>query len=184
MLALDFNPFPALETGRLLLRHPEENDIPDLFRIRSDAHIMRYIPRTLAQTHDDVRTYLNRLDELVYHGEGLTWAISTREQPDRLMGTIGFVTIRKEHHRAEVGYALHPDYQRKGYVQEALSQVLSFGFDTLGFHSIEAIVDPANEASSSLLEKNGFVKEAHFRENRLFEGRFIDSVVYTKWNQR
>lgn len=181
MLDLHFDPFPTLQTERLILRHPVDADVPNLFRIRSDAAIMRYIPRTLAQTHDDIRAYLARLDELTSRAESLNWAITRADQPDRLMGMISFVTIRKEHHRAEIGYALHPDYQRQGYVQEALTRVIDYGFGELGFHTIEAIVDPANVASSSLLEKNGFIKEAHFRENRLFEGRFLDSVVYTRW---
>ncbi|SDM28589.1 GNAT family N-acetyltransferase [Siphonobacter aquaeclarae] len=181
MLDLHFDPFPTLKTERLILRRPVDSDVPDLFRIRSDADVMRYIPRTLAQTHDDVRTYLAKLDEMTSRADGLTWAIATADEPERLMGTIGFVNIYKEHHRSEVGYALHPDYQRKGYVQEALVRVLDYGFGELGFHTVEAIVDPANEASSSLLEKNGFIQEAHFRENRIFEGRFLDCLVYTRW---
>jgi len=49
----------------------------------------------------------------------------------------------------------------------------------LHFHSIEAFVNPENDASILLLEKNGFVKEAHFKENFYFEGAFLDTGVYS-----
>jgi ribosomal-protein-alanine N-acetyltransferase len=47
-------------------------------------------------------------------------------------------------------------------------------------HSTEAIIDPKNKASERVLEKAGFIKEAHFKENEFFDGKFIDSVVYSK----
>jgi ribosomal-protein-alanine N-acetyltransferase len=49
-------------------------------------------------------------------------------------------------------------------------------------HSLEANVDPANAASIKLLEKKGFLKEAHLKENVFFNGRFIDSAIYSLIN--
>jgi ribosomal-protein-alanine N-acetyltransferase len=34
-------------------------------------------------------------------------------------------------------------------------------------------------ASAKVLEKNGFVQEGLFKENQYFEGRFLDSAVYS-----
>jgi ribosomal-protein-alanine N-acetyltransferase len=44
---------------------------------------------------------------------------------------------------------------------------------------VEANVDKDNTASIVLLERNNFVKEAHYKENYYFEGKFIDSVIYS-----
>ena len=49
----------------------------------------------------------------------------------------------------------------------------------MNLHSIEAIIDPENIASEKVLQKNGFVKEAHLRENELWEGKFRDTVIYS-----
>ena len=49
-------------------------------------------------------------------------------------------------------------------------------------HSIEGVIDPDNEASERVLQKCGFVKEAHFKENEFYDGKFIDAVVYSKLN--
>jgi ribosomal-protein-alanine N-acetyltransferase len=44
---------------------------------------------------------------------------------------------------------------------------------------VEANVNPGNAASVALLEKNGFVREAHFKENYLSNGVFKDSFIYS-----
>ncbi len=64
-------------------------------------------------------------------------------------------------------------------MQEALTAVLEYGFRTIGLHSVEANVDKENLASIRLLERNNFTREAHFKENYYFNGRFIDSVIYS-----
>ena len=87
--------------------------------------------------------------------------------------------MQKEHYRSEIGYALNPLFQGKGIMQEAMQAIIQYGFEIMKLHSVEANVNPANEASMRLLEKNGFVKEAYFRENYYFDGKFLDSVIYS-----
>ena len=47
MLTINFNPFPNLETERLLLRRVDENDVNEIFALRSNPETMKYIPRPL-----------------------------------------------------------------------------------------------------------------------------------------
>lgn len=47
------------------------------------------------------------------------------------------------------------------------------------FHRIEANMNPNNILSIKLLEKLGFKKEAYFRENFFYNGKFLDSVIYS-----
>jgi ribosomal-protein-alanine N-acetyltransferase len=67
-------------------------------------------------------------------------------------------------------------------MSEAMDAVLNYGFNAMRLHSLEANVDPANAASIKLLEKKGFLKEAHLKENVFFNGRFIDSAIYSLIN--
>jgi ribosomal-protein-alanine N-acetyltransferase len=46
-------------------------------------------------------------------------------------------------------------------------------------HSIEAHVNPNNIASIKLLEKNGFIREAYFKEDYFYDGKFLDTAVYS-----
>jgi ribosomal-protein-alanine N-acetyltransferase len=78
---------------------------------------------------------------------------------------------------------LLPTFQGKGIISEAIKEVVKYGFEEMKLHSIEAIIDPANISSEKVLQKNGFVKEAHLRENDFFNGRFLDTVIYSSLNE-
>ncbi|HUM46715.1 MAG TPA: GNAT family protein, partial [Chitinophagales bacterium] len=84
-----------------------------------------------------------------------------------------------EHFRAEIGYSLLPGYWGRGIMLESITAVIRFGFEILKLHSIEANVNPSNIPSIKLLERSGFVKEAHFKENYYFNGKFLDSAIYS-----
>lgn len=57
--------------------------------------------------------------------------------------------------------------------------VTEYGFDKMNLHSIEANITPAHIASKRILEKNGFVLEAHYKENFFYKG-WWDSAIYSK----
>jgi ribosomal-protein-alanine N-acetyltransferase len=59
-------------------------------------------------------------------------------------------------------------------MKEAINAVVDYGFTVLNLHSIEALLDPKNIASSSVLESTGFVKEGHIKESLYFNGDFKD----------
>lgn len=182
MLSVTLSPFTDLYTSRFLLRQPVPADVPALFRIRSDARVMRHLGRLPMTDPAEAERLVEAFTLAFEQDEGITWAICRQEAPDVLLGTIGFWKMDKAHHRTEIGYLLHPDYWRQGIMDEAMAAVIEYGFKTLDFHSIEANTDPENEASGKLLEKHGFVPEAYFRENFYFEGRFLDSRIYSKIN--
>jgi ribosomal-protein-alanine N-acetyltransferase len=178
MPEINFNPFPVLYTERLILRQVHEDDADDLFRMRSDREIMRFIPRPLATKREDALTLIRTMNYEGAKNNSINWAMSFKDQQG-LIGIIGYPRVSKEGRRGEIGYLLDKAHQGKGIMHEALVAVLSYGFLQAGFHTIEAVIDPDNIASEKLLLKNGFVKEAHFRENLYFEGRWLDSVHYT-----
>ena len=96
-----------------------------------------------------------------------------------MIGFLGHYRIQPENHRAEIGYMILPQYQGKGYVTEAIKAVMEYGFNQMNLHSIEAVIDPENYASEKVLQKIGFVKEAHILENELYDGKFWDTVIYS-----
>lgn len=177
MLQPDFSTAPVLSTERLILREVRRSDADALFRLRADERVMEHIPRPRAVSMDDVQALIDTVLQVQASGDGISWAITLRGA-DRLIGTIGFYRLKKEHHRGEVGYALHSDHWRKGYMKEALRAVVDCGFHRYGFHSIEAVTDPRNAASNALLERCGFVREGLFREDHYWNGEFQDSAVY------
>jgi [ribosomal protein S5]-alanine N-acetyltransferase len=177
MLNINFDPFPTLETPRFLLRRSTPDDIPPLFAMRSDPNVMRFIPRPLCQTLEDAEKVYQMMDDRIHQNLGINWAISWREEPTSFIGVMGLFRIDTDNHRAEIGYMLPPEHWGKGIVSELIPYVTAYGFSSLNLHTMEAIIDPENHASRRVLEKNGFIQEAHIRENCLFEGKFLDTVI-------
>ncbi|WP_348822457.1 GNAT family N-acetyltransferase [Flavobacterium aestuarii] len=183
MLKINFLPFPVLKTDRLLLRQVTPNDADTILSLRSNDEVMKYIPRPYLRNKEEALELIAIFDDKIENGIGINWGIAFLDEPEKIIGIIGHYRLKPEHYRAEVGYMLFPEYNGRGIVSEALQKVVDYGFNDMKLHSIEAILDPANTASERVLLKNGFVKEGHFIENEFYEGRFLDSVIYSKLNK-
>lgn len=179
MLSPNFSPFPELRTDRLLLRQMTLADAPGVQQLRSNKEVMKYNNRPLTRTLEEAESWINIIIESLRKNDGITWCICLKESPAEHVGSIGLWRIDKENHRAEIGYMLEPAMQGKGIMHEALKKILEYGFKEIKLHSIEAQIDPRNEASATLLKKAGFVQEAYFKENYYLHGRFADTAVYS-----
>jgi [ribosomal protein S5]-alanine N-acetyltransferase len=178
MLTINFHPFQNIETERLLLRRLDVNDADEVLALRGNPEIMKYIPRPLAKSKEDALEHINMIEDKIVSNTGINWGITIKGNP-KIIGIIGHYKISPENHRAEIGYMSFPETNGKGYMSEAIKAVVEYGFEQMNLHSIEAIIDPGNAASERVLQKNGFVKEAHILENELWDGRFLDTVIYS-----
>jgi ribosomal-protein-alanine N-acetyltransferase len=179
MLEVNFHPFPEIKTQRLLLRRVSKNDIPGIFDLRSDTRVMKFIGKNPITTMEEATAFYNLVDDSLEKNTGITWAMTLIDSPEKIIGTIGLWRLIKEHFRAEIGYMLLPDYWKKGLTKEALFKIIEYGFDEMKLHSIEAHIHSENTGSAMLLQSTGFVKEAYFKEDFFFNGRFEDTVIYS-----
>ena len=62
----------------------------------------------------------------------------------------------KEDDKAETGYTLDPNFQGKGYMQEALAKIIDFGFTKMKLRTVEAYTHKDNNPSIQLLLRNKF----------------------------
>lgn len=179
MLHLNFSPFPELKTERLLLRKLTSADSGEMFFLRSDDRVMQYIDREKTKSVEEAESFIQKINVSVDANETIMWAIALLTEPAVLIGTICYWRMHPEHYRAEVGYVLHPGYWNRGIMKEALLAVIGYGFETMNLHSIEAHINPENIASGKVLEKTGFEREAYFKENYFYRGRFLDTAIYS-----
>jgi ribosomal-protein-alanine N-acetyltransferase len=178
MLTINFHPFQNLGTERLSLRRLNANDVNEILELRGNPDTMKFIPRPLAKNTDDALEHIKMINDAIENNTGINWAITVKGS-DKAIGLLGFYRIQPENHRSEIGYMILPEYSGKGYVTEAIKAILDYGFNQINLHSIEAVIDPENYASERVLQKLGFVKEAHILENELWEGKFWDTVIYS-----
>jgi ribosomal-protein-alanine N-acetyltransferase len=183
MLELKLNPFPILITERLILRRTREDDAQEFLSIRNNDNVLKYLDREKTASVEEVLQLIKTIDADIDSGNAINWAITTKDS-DLLIGNICFWKINHQHYRAEIGYTLHPSFWGKGIMKEAITKVIDYGFNQLGFHSIEANVNPKNIRSIKLLEGLQFVREGYFRENYYYNGKFLDSAIYSLVNSK
>lgn len=172
-----FESFPVLTSERLAFRHFTEQDASAILALRSHPQVMTYLDAPPFQSLEDARQMIDRNRLSFEKKEGINWVITEKGQ-HKMIGYFGIWRLDRKNCRGEIGYGLHPDYWGKGYMVETLGLLLDFAFNELQLHSIEANVNPQNEASKKVLTHLGFQQEAYFRENYFYDGHFLDSAIY------
>lgn len=149
--------FPIIRTERLVLREIVMSDANDVFACFSDDDVTRYLSFHSFREIEAAERFIERMSWGFKKGEMIRWGITLKGK-DRLIGTC-FLSGFKEDSLGILGYDLLKSYWGRGIMTEALKSVIPFGFDVLGLQRIQAIVNPQNIASVSLLRKVGFKKE-------------------------
>ena len=164
MTGKNFTPFPVLKTGRLTLRQLSSTDDKEIFALRSNDTVNKYLDRKPSKSIDDAKNFIKTINENIQRNDSIYWAI-TLNDTDKLIGTICLFNFSDDHSKVEIGYELLPHFQGKGLMQEATSKVIHFGFQHVGLHSIEAYTHSENKSSTRLLEKLNFKRDSAADEN-------------------
>jgi len=80
------------------------------------------------------------------------------KQDNSPIGLCGFLQRDFLDH-PDIGYAILPKHEGKGYTSEAAKAMLEYGRSTLGFKTILAITSSKNSASQRLLQKIGLERQ-------------------------
>lgn len=172
-----FDEFPQLKSQRLILRKLTLTDVPEVQMIRSNEAVMKYMDSEKHLSLEIAENFVSENLKSYEQKTGMFWALIERSS-GKMIGDFAFWKIDRKNSRTEIGYTLKPEFWGKGYMKEAMIQIINFGFSDLNLHSIEANINPANDNSRGLLKKLGFKKEAYFRENYYFNGEYLDSEIY------
>ena len=162
-------PQTILETERLALRELCAGDASFLVELLNQPSFHRYIGDRGVRTEEDALRYLAEGPGASYaaHGFGL-WAMTPLDQQDR-GSPIGICGLLKRDTLTDVdlGFALLPQYWRRGYTREAAAAVLEHARNELGLRRVVAITRADNTASIALLEGLGmhFVDEVTLGED-------------------
>lgn len=154
-MTTQFSPFPELTTGRLVLRELRMDDAAEILILRSDDRVNQYIDRPPAVTLDNATSFIDRIRHGISTNHWLYWAVTVRGS-GRLIGTVSLWNFDESDGSGELGYELLPDFQGRGFMQEAVTEVIAYGFSVIGLDHIRALTHIENERSIRLLQKYGF----------------------------
>ncbi|MEJ2043060.1 MAG: GNAT family N-acetyltransferase [Reinekea sp.] len=146
-----------------------------------------------------IQYYQENADHLMYGGGSVprtdiqirttydTWLNNIRNQnevrfflllDEKLIGVVGISNIiRGAFHAAYLGYHIAESAQGKGYMTEALEEIILFAFTAMNLHRLMANYRPDNIASGRVLEKLDFVKEGLAKDYLLVDGIWADHVL-------
>jgi ribosomal-protein-alanine N-acetyltransferase len=149
--------FPVLTTARLTLRELSIDDHQDIFALRSDPEINRFLDRQLCRTTEDAISFINKVNKNIVKSNAYYWGI-TLTDTKALAGTICLFNFSGENNSCEIGYELMTKFQGQGIMKEAAQIVIDYAFQNLKFKKILAFTHHGNQNSTKLLLKFNFVK--------------------------
>ncbi len=179
---IDATPIPSfqgvsLQTARLQLRPFQTSDAASILALFMDEGFMEYSPAPMFTSMDEAHEVVVRDAAKLTAGERLRLGM-VRMDNGMLIGYCDLFGIDRQHRKGEIGYGLLTRERGHGFMHEALSAFLNCVLLDLQFNRVIAEIDPANTNSERTVQRLGFTKEAHLRENCFVKGVLSDSFLY------
>lgn len=152
---MSFIPFPKIKTTRLILTQLTITDAAEIYFLRSDEEVCKYIDHPKAKSIKDAEDFILKINKGIDDNQWIMWAVRSNGFK-RVIGTICLWNFSEDKRKAYIGFVLHPNYQRKGVMSEALKEVLQYGFSNIMLNEIRGDVVNENIASIYLMRKFGF----------------------------
>jgi [ribosomal protein S5]-alanine N-acetyltransferase len=168
---------PTFNTKRLRIRPLEEGDAEAIFAIKEDGNVTERYGQEPHTSLDMTRRWVSSRLNGDTQRDSVFWVFERRKEAGAI-GSCCFWHFDKESNCAELGYELNRAHWRKGMMSEVLPPVLTYGFEEMGLHRIEACPLAENTPSRKLLLKLGFKYEGKLRERVYFRGRYLDQLYY------
>ncbi len=143
-----------IETARLHIRLPREDDAAAYHAIHADPEVTRWLG---GRRPNSVEDELERIALRQMMHEELRFTMWTVEEKatGELVGLAGLFPVENKGPDIEVAYHFRKDRWGRGYATEAAHACIDYGFDIAGLERIVGLVAPQNHASARVLEKCG-----------------------------
>jgi ribosomal-protein-alanine N-acetyltransferase len=171
---------PTLTRGLINLRKPELKDTQAVFDGCQDPLIPRFTAISANYSMAHALDYVQRVDASLRTQRELPLVIEYGNGDDRkFAGTISFHSISVMNSVGEIGYWMSESMRGKSIATTAVRMLTDYGFATIGFKRVEAMVDVENIASTKLLTSAGYQREGLLRKKiSRDDGRQVDMYLF------
>ena len=175
MTAVDF---PTIKTERVLLRQFVENDLENVYKGLSAPEIIKYYGVSY-KTLEDTKAQMRFFADLEKERTGIWWAVCSLNNKT-FYGAGGLNSLSKKHKKAEIGFWLLTEFWGKGIMTEVMPIICKYGFENLGLHRIEGLVETDNLNCKNAMKKLDFKHEGTMKDCEIKNGKFISLDIYSK----
>ena len=160
-----------IETKRLVIRPPSEEDFENIYKLYSDLEAMKYIGDGKSKTKQYVMEMLKtRIKN--YKKHGFTIGTVFEKETNQFVGRAGLIYIEDDQSKRdiEIGYALLPEFWDKGYGTELASACLDWGFKNLKVTELFGVTNPEHIKSQNILKKIGmqFIYKGFYKKDKVY----------------
>ncbi|RFN58168.1 GNAT family N-acetyltransferase [Marixanthomonas ophiurae] len=171
--------YKTFETKRLLLRPTNPQDADLIFRLLNTPKWLAYIGDRNVNSIEDAEAYITnkmtpQLERLGYGN----YTVIRKEDGSKL-GSCG-IYDREGVEGVDIGFALLPEFEKKGYGLEAATRIKEAAFSEFGINNMQAYTSKKNISSQRLLEKLGLKQTGTTFLPNDEEELFVYSISNTK----
>jgi [ribosomal protein S5]-alanine N-acetyltransferase len=173
---------PVIHGEGVVLRTPQMGDYPAWAELRAASRDF-LTPWEPLWSSDELsrasfRRRLRHYQRDLREDVGYALFVFSRPQGE-LLGGLTLSNVRRGVTQAcTLGYWIGVPYAGRGHMTAAVRAVISFVFDSLELHRLEAACLPNNAASVRLLERTGFRREGVARRYLKINGVWQDHLLY------
>lgn len=99
-------------------------------------------------------------------------------ETNKLIGYLGIKSIDYKVSKCELFYFIDKDFEGKGIITKAVSEVIFYCFDNLQMNKIFICTSKVNFGSQKIAIKNGFIQEGILREEFKNGDGILEDIVY------
>ena len=172
---------PTLTYGYITLRPSRESDIESIFQACQDPLISHFTTVPPHYTIEHAQSFVREMDpEGLRNKREIRFIIeSNHGASSAFAGVISFHSPNFHNKVTEIGYWIAKEHRAKSVATNAVKLLTNFGFETMGWNRIEAMIDHDNEASKKVITRVGYEHEGLLRERVLrADGTLIDMDAY------
>jgi [ribosomal protein S5]-alanine N-acetyltransferase len=171
--------FPTIDTTRLHLRQLRLEDVQEVYELRSDQRVVEFLGRSADFSLEDALGFISKINNGIEEGKWIYWGLSLKNSR-QLIGTACIWNVIAGENKAEIGYELLPNFQGNRLIQEAIQEVIKYGFDVMQLRELDACLNSQNIKSLRILERFKFkyIGKMDVNEKQISEEN-LDMVVYS-----
>lgn len=144
-----------------------------------------HLRQALPLTEEDQQHYFNNVVAKLYDNPKPDQILFSYLKKGVCIGYGGLVHINWIDNNAEISFIMDTQLEKEHFAEHwsnYLTMLKEVAFKDLALHKIYTYAFDLRPHLYSMLEANGFVREATLKDHCLFEGKYKDVVIHSIWN--